>query len=89
MKKQLLAVAVAALAAGTSFGAMAAETTYQARPDAHVPELRSRPLRRRLDLARQVHEEQRHGDDRSRSEDGHAGCDHRHDVGGYRQRQAG
>ena len=32
MKKQLLAVAVAALAAGTSFGAMAAETTYMLDP---------------------------------------------------------
>ena len=32
MKKQLLAVAVAALAAGASFGAMAAETTYNLDP---------------------------------------------------------
>ena len=37
MKKQLLTVAIAALAAGTSFGAMAVETTYQLDPTHTYP----------------------------------------------------
>ncbi|CAE6687473.1 YceI family protein [Paraburkholderia nemoris] len=37
MKKQILAVAIAALAAGTSFGAKAAETTYQLDPTHTYP----------------------------------------------------
>jgi len=37
MKKQLLRVAIAALAAGTSFGAMAVETTYQLDPTHTYP----------------------------------------------------
>ena len=66
---------------------MAADT-YQLDPSHTYPSFEADHFGGLSVVARQVHQEQRHGDARSRGEDRHGGRDDRHGVDRYRQREA-